>query len=293
MLGREATRESGSRDEMEEEWDLTAVKLGVSGTDASEVGGEGSIVTLDFSTVVLSGSRIVTDVVVVTEGTLGFRTTIRTAWPAANVPMMETTPTASRRPPDSRLERTLWAPASMSTLPAGLRVWAVQDLRSVNGAVDGLNKVWGGLTGVFVPVAEGVARLVICRTVSEDSEGPIEGGVIGVDALVDAPSGDLAGPRGWARRLYWMTSNMFSGRLLDMMITDTPAPVAISAAMSLVSMPPVPRLEPSVAVLTVGARWSTTGLNPVKGKTNLTLLPDSSYRRHLLYRLRIGVLSRI
>jgi hypothetical protein len=35
------------------------------------------------------------------------------------------------------------------------------------------------------------------------------------------------------------------------MIVDTPAAVAISAAMSFVSIPPVPRSEPRDAVLTV------------------------------------------
>jgi hypothetical protein len=35
------------------------------------------------------------------------------------------------------------------------------------------------------------------------------------------------------------------------MIVDTPAAVAISAAMIFVSIPPVPRFEPRVAVLTV------------------------------------------
>lgn len=36
------------------------------------------------------------------------------------------------------------------------------------------------------------------------------------------------------------------------MTVDTPAAVAISAAMSFVSIPPVPRFEPRVAVLTMG-----------------------------------------
>lgn len=48
-----------------------------------------------------------------------------------------------------------------------------------------------------------------------------------------------------------MIPKMFSGRLLDVIIVVTPAPVAISAAMSFVSIPPVPRLDPKVVVLTV------------------------------------------
>ena len=50
-----------------------------------------------------------------------------------------------------------------------------------------------------------------------------------------------------------MIPNIFSGCLLDVMMVVTPVSVAISAAMSFVSMPPVPRLEPSVLVLTGNA----------------------------------------
>lgn len=48
-----------------------------------------------------------------------------------------------------------------------------------------------------------------------------------------------------------MILNMLSGCLLEVMTVVTPAAVAISAAMSLLSIPPVPRLDPSVLVLTV------------------------------------------
>ncbi len=47
-----------------------------------------------------------------------------------------------------------------------------------------------------------------------------------------------------------MMPKIFSGCLLDVMMVVTPAPVAISAAMIFVSMPPVPRLDPRVVVLT-------------------------------------------
>lgn len=43
---------------------------------------------------------------------------------------------------------------------------------------------------------------------------------------------------------------MLVGSLEEQMTVETPAAVAISAAMSLVSIPPVPRLEPRVVVLT-------------------------------------------
>ncbi len=51
-------------------------------------------------------------------------------------------------------------------------------------------------------------------------------------------------------RLYSMMLKMFSGFLLEQMIVVTPAAVAISAAMSFVSIPPVPSFDPKVLVLT-------------------------------------------
>lgn len=52
--------------------------------------------------------------------------------------------------------------------------------------------------------------------------------------------------------LYSIISNIRSGCALDEMTVVTPAAVAISAAMSFVSIPPVPSFEPSVFVLTEG-----------------------------------------
>ena len=53
---------------------------------------------------------------------------------------------------------------------------------------------------------------------------------------------------------YSMMDRMVSGFLEEAMMVFTPASVAISAAISFVSIPPVPRLDPSVAVLTVIAQ---------------------------------------
>ena len=50
---------------------------------------------------------------------------------------------------------------------------------------------------------------------------------------------------------YSMIRKIQDGSLLEVMIVVTPAAVAISAAMSFVSIPPVPRLDPKVVVLTV------------------------------------------
>lgn len=48
-----------------------------------------------------------------------------------------------------------------------------------------------------------------------------------------------------------MIENILDGFLEEVMMVDTPAAVAISEAISFVSIPPVPREEPSVSVLTV------------------------------------------
>lgn len=61
----------------------------------------------------------------------------------------------------------------------------------------------------------------------------------------------------WTRVLYSMILNMLEGFLEDVITVDTPAAVAISAAISFVSIPPVPRLEPRVAVLTAKAHVNT------------------------------------
>ena len=53
------------------------------------------------------------------------------------------------------------------------------------------------------------------------------------------------------RAWYSMMLKIFSGLLLEVIMVVTPAAVAISAAMSFVSIPPVPRLDPSVVVLTI------------------------------------------
>ena len=50
---------------------------------------------------------------------------------------------------------------------------------------------------------------------------------------------------------YLMMDGMFSGFLEEAMTAFTPASVATSVAISFVSIPPVPGLGPSVAVLTV------------------------------------------
>jgi hypothetical protein len=47
-------------------------------------------------------------------------------------------------------------------------------------------------------------------------------------------------------------SKIFCGREDEVMMVETPAAVAISAAMIFVSIPPVPREEPRVVVLTMG-----------------------------------------
>ena len=50
--------------------------------------------------------------------------------------------------------------------------------------------------------------------------------------------------------LYSIIRKILFGPPLEVIMVVTPAAVAISAAMSLVSIPPVPRLDPNVVVLT-------------------------------------------
>ena len=67
--------------------------------------------------------------------------------------------------------------------------------------------------------------------------------------------------------------------MLDLIAVVKPAPVAISAAMSFVSIAPVPRLEPSVDVLTVASlQLAKFGQNPQDFRSNLC---DGSYDVHL------------
>jgi hypothetical protein len=120
----------------------------------------------------------------------------------------------------------------MITLPEGKSVWLVHDFRSRKGTGVGVNNVWGGLVGIGEALRLGFKEsgrglLVL----DEDPRGVVDKGLIEL--------------------LYSIMLNMFSGCLLVVMMVVTPAAVAISAAMSLVSIPPVPRLEPSVVVLTL------------------------------------------
>jgi hypothetical protein len=64
---------------------------------------------------------------------------------------------------------------------------------------------------------------------------------------------------------------------LEVMIVDTPAAVAISAAMSFVSIPPVPKLEPRVAVLTTGNHINK---ERVLTTQSVTLSTDRNSRLH-------------
>ena len=66
------------------------------------------------------------------------------------------------------------------------------------------------------------------------------------------PDRDSRGVAGEERTelLYSMISNIRSGYLLEQIIVATPAAVAISAAISFVSIPPVPSCDPRVFVLT-------------------------------------------
>lgn len=179
-----------------------------------------------------------------------FRTTILTAWPLANNPETEITPTANNLPPESLRDKTRCAPVSIITLPAGARVKAVQDLASRMGVSDALNRVCGGrtITGV-VPLRcsstrEEFARRTIVSVEFISAEANADDGVEMCEDVTEVDDE--------SRESYSMILKTFSGCFEEVTIVSTPAAVAISAARSFVSMPPVPSLEPNVAVLTRG-----------------------------------------
>lgn len=103
-------------------------------------------------------------------------------------------------------------------------------------------------------------RKTVCGGLTSPGDVGLEGGnsVIGIGegrlGLVRPERGSRGVP-GVEETLvelwYSIMLKMFSGRLLDVMMVVTPAAVAISAAMIFVSIPPVPRLDPRVVVLTV------------------------------------------
>jgi hypothetical protein len=80
---------------------------------------------------------------------------------------------------------------------------------------------------------------------------------------------------------------MFSGCLLDVITVVTPAAVAMSAAINLVSIPPVPRLDPNVVVLTVTSLDVRERLI-MKGVV-VTFLTDGRYRIYHFYELGIRI----
>jgi hypothetical protein len=120
-------------------------------------------------------------------------------------------------------------------------VWLVHDLRSRIGSGDAVNIVCGGRTSVGV------------------SRSDTDGCSVGLVRPEDNP--DCGVPGADFCEWYSMMENIFSGFLLEQIMVETPAPVAISAAMSFVSIPPVPRLDPRVVVLTVTAASSRYSLS--------------------------------
>jgi hypothetical protein len=153
-------------------------------------------------------------------------------------------------------------------------VCLVQDFKSRIGADDGVKRVCGG------------------RINDAEEDGVIELNVVSWSGLV-LPENDGVEGVDLRELLYSMISNMFSGCLLVVMIVVTPAPVAISAAMSFVSIPPVPRLDPNVVVLTV--EGCELLKNQIKDEAfiKLTLLSDSIDRWDDLDRFSRRVFARI
>jgi len=252
-LPSETVRENGSKEETESAESKVGPMLGVTGVagvtgvpvpDSMEMKPDTSP-DVDFLLVLLLRLWVPPPPFVLSAF---FRTTIRTAWPLANNPKTETTPTANNLPPESLRDRTRCAPASIMTLPAGARVKAVQDLASRMGVSDALNRVCGGRTiaGVVPPLGSSIREESARRTI-------VSVEVIGAEANADdgvEMCDDVTEVDDKSRESYSMILKIFSGCFEEVTIVSTPAAVAISAAMSFVSIPPVPSLEPNVAVLT-------------------------------------------
>ena len=134
----------------------------------------------------------------------------------------------------------------------------VHAFRSRSGAGAGANTVCGG---------RGMGRAgegALPSTLLVDAVGvivsPPSGRALGVGAIREGVGSGLARPDwgavsgvfepdlSWV--LYSMILKMLVGSLLEVITVVTPAAVAMSAAMSFVSIPPVPRFDPSVVVLT-------------------------------------------
>ena len=124
-------------------------------------------------------------------------------------------------------------------------------MRSRGGKAEGRNNIWGGRIWHWKVLAKTLGL------------GSIDGGVLfpAYESRVDVPefisdwcrSGVLRSGS-WDRDLvatvYSMILKVFSGCLLEMITVATPTPVAISTAMSLASISPVPNLDSRVTVLT-------------------------------------------
>lgn len=118
-------------------------------------------------------------------------------------------------------------------------------MRSRSGVEDGVKSVCGGRAG-----RDNCGSDVTKFSISEDAWADVVLGVFGRTG-VDTPDAEGVLTAELEYVTYSMMLNILDGVLLDVMIVVTPAPVAISAAINFVSIPPVPSLEPSVAVLTL------------------------------------------
>ena len=185
----------------------------------------------------------------------------------------------------------------MITLPEGCSVWLVHDLRSRSGIVDGMNSVCGGLAACEMGVEDEDTPSREGVEVREDSS--LDEGV-GVILEAAARGSGLERPDCSPERgvfvpdlnalLYSMIRKIFFGSLLDVMTVMTPAAVAISAAMSLVSIPPVPRFDPRVFVLTF-TQLSAHERSAVSRRP--TLRTNGRDGCHDVYSRSIGVFPRI
>ena len=138
---------------------------------------------------------------------------------------------------------------------------------------DGLNNVCGGRTCR----AEGSSVGTEDRPVTVSWEVMLieVNSDVGVETLDDKET-DIGLDVDFARAvLYSIILKTFSGVFDEVTTVATPAAVAISAAISLVSIPPVPSLDPRVAVLTSGGYELTRDLFLRSSRSPVFLISDT------------------
>lgn len=141
------------------------------------------------------------------------------------------------------------APLSMRIEPEGVRVWNVHCFRECNGVGEGRKRVCVGRVGrVGVELELGVEVGEMAFVFDAVVDGSVVATEEATEEATEGTDAEAIGPEWIEDTVQSTISNTFFGDWLLAIIVRTPAAVAISAAMSFVSIPPVPSDEPRVEV---------------------------------------------